>query len=71
MEWDALSDDRKNLASAPAELNNDIFVNKVNMWREWEWNGAEPMNFRINAYISLVLLNMTYNVTYAGTKPFT
>jgi hypothetical protein len=47
LEFEGTGSDRKMMASAPASLNNgDEFTNVVNMWREWEWNGNEPMNRR-------------------------
>lgn len=71
IEWDARSSDRHSLASAPVVLESMPagFKNEVNIWREWAWNGGEPMNERANSYVSLVLLNKKYNVTYAGQKP--
>ena len=79
VEWDARSPDRHLLSSAPVYIVNDEvnillsnfqegFNNTINIWREWSWNGPEPMNQRANSYVSLVILNRIYNVTYASTK---
>lgn len=46
LEFEGTGSDRKMMSSAPATLDNGVFANVVNMWREWEWNGAEPMNRR-------------------------
>ena len=39
------------------------------MWREWEWDGPEPLNKRINRFNSIVELGKVYNVTYARSPP--
>lgn len=46
VEWDAKSADRHLLSSAPVHIINEgmSFNNTINMWREWGWNGAEPLN---------------------------
>ena len=69
LEWDGNGADRAKLSSAPVKVNNSIFVNEINIFREWEWKGAEPLNLRANSYISLALKNMVYNISYAGSKP--
>lgn len=46
LEFEGTGSDRKSMSSAPATLDNGVFVNVVNMWREWTWNGKEPMNLR-------------------------
>ena len=40
------------------------------MFREWKWEGGEPLNKRANSFISLALKNMVYNISYAGSKPY-
>ena len=69
LEWDGNGKDRNKLNSAPIKVNNSLFVNEINIYREWEWEGGEPLNLRANSYVSLGLKNMVYNISYAGYKP--
>lgn len=39
------------------------------MSKEWEWDGSEPMNKRENRFISTMLMNKYYKVSYSGTNP--
>lgn len=60
--------------SGPVNVSNDeestdYFSNIVNLWREWSWQGGEPLNRRLNNFVSLILLNQIYNITYRGTNP--
>lgn len=55
--------------AAPVYLSNGYFNNSINAWREWEWQGPEPLNKRLMNFVSIILFNRTYNVTYSGTRP--
>lgn len=57
--------------TAPVKVTNNHFENVLNCWREWSWSGPEPLNKRIQAFVSIVELNDIYNVSYAGIIPFT
>lgn len=41
----------------------------TNAWREWEWSGTEPANKRMARFISTIVLNQTYNMTFATQPP--
>jgi len=41
----------------------------TNGWREWEWFGREPLNLRFGRFISNVVLNQTYNMTFSAAPP--
>lgn len=53
---------------------------KVNAYREWEWDGPEPLNKRMNRFIATVEASELqetgrsthgiYTVEYNGLKPF-
>ena len=52
--------------SAPVHIDNKEFNNTINAWREWEWNGPEPMNKRLMRFYSIMLMNKWNNFTFAG-----
>lgn len=41
----------------------------TNAWKEWEWDGPEPMNKRLSRFWSVVRLHQKYNLTYASQPP--
>jgi len=45
------------------------YYSKTNAWKEWEWDGPEPMNKRIARFWSVVRKNRVYNATYASQPP--
>lgn len=45
------------------------WTSKTNGWREWTWNGPEPMNQRLARFWSVVKLHKHYNLTYASMPP--
>lgn len=49
--------------------NAGIF-NRLNAYREWVWDGPEPMNKRENRFIALAQLDSPYNVSYNGLNPY-
>lgn len=46
------------------------YTNKINMFREWEWDGNEPMNLRENRYLATALVGTVYKVAYNGLNPY-
>lgn len=34
-----------------------MFTNTVNLYREWSWNGPEPLNERPNVFVALIGIN--------------
>ena len=46
------------------------YSNKINMYREWVWDGNEPLNKRENRFLSTTLLNKMYKVEYNGLNPY-
>jgi hypothetical protein len=37
LEWNANSADKSKFSNAPVTIENNLYKNKINMWREWEW----------------------------------
>lgn len=54
---------------APITLSNDIWTNEVNAYREWEWEGSEPLNHRLMRFINLIELQNDITVAFAGKNP--
>lgn len=46
------------------------YSNKINMFREWVWDGNEPMNKRENRFLATALVNTVYKVEYNGLNPY-
>lgn len=44
VEWESVAWDRQRQMAAPVYLANKFFTNKINAWREWAWQGSEPLN---------------------------
>lgn len=40
------------------------------MYREWRWDGGEPMNLRENRFVATILLNTVYTIEYNGLNPY-
>ena len=68
IEFEGISPDRRKLQSAPVYVENDVWKNKLNLFREWEWQGPEPLNLRQNSFNSIIQFNKTYNITYSGNR---
>jgi len=45
------------------------YKNKINAWREWGWDGPEPLNTRIMRFNSIIEMGQIYNVTFTGKNP--
>ena len=41
----------------------------TNGWKEWQWDGPEPMNLRLARFWSVVKLHQQYNLTYSSQPP--
>lgn len=37
LEWNSEGADKQEISPIPVFVENDVFNNKVNMWREWGW----------------------------------
>lgn len=68
-EFEGISPDRRKLQSSPVYVDNGVWRNKLNLWREWEWQGPEPLNLRQNTFQTLIQLNKSYVIDYSGSRP--
>lgn len=41
----------------------------TNGWKEWGWDGPEPMNTRLGRFWSVIKLHQSYNMTFAAQPP--
>lgn len=41
----------------------------TNAWKEWQWDGPEPMNLRLGRFWSVIKLHENYNLTYESQPP--
>jgi hypothetical protein len=55
--------------NAPANMTNSEYTNTINAYREWEWEGFEPLNHRLMRFVGLVELNKKYDITFRGRNP--
>lgn len=55
----------------PVNLTYDgsNYTTVTNGWREWQWDGKEPLNKRFGRFLSVIKLNSTYNMTYRAMPP--
>ena len=69
LEFESVAPDHKAQMHAPVRVTNSLFTNKVNAFREWEWDGPEPRNMRLNRFVALAVANDEYDVKYNGHVP--
>lgn len=73
LEFESIAPDFNKRSSAPVYIASEetpAFRNKINMFKEWVWDGPEPMNLRENIFIGVVPLNNTLNITFNGLNPY-
>lgn len=71
LEYQSVAADFKTRIMWPVNLTAQgyNYTTVTNGWREWEWLGNEPLNKRFGRFVSLVLFNRTYNMTFASMPP--
>lgn len=71
MEYESIASDFNSRKMWPVYLRYDggLWNSTTNGWREWTWNGPEPMNKRLARFWSVVKLHQYYNLTYASSPP--
>lgn len=72
LEWRSEAKDYNKRSHAPVYLTSTdgTYTNKINLYREWVWDGNEPMNLRENIFLSTTLINKVYKVEYNGLNPY-
>lgn len=53
------------MLNSPVVVEGPTFSNTLNMWKEWEWTGTEPLGMRENNFVSIVELNKYYTIDYS------
>lgn len=51
------------------EHETEKYSHLTNAYKEWEWDGNEPLNRRLGRFISILNVNSTYNMTYLSEPP--
>lgn len=46
LEFESVAPDRNLSFVAPVFVQSSTISNKLNAWREWKWQGPEPLNLR-------------------------
>lgn len=71
MEYESIAPDFDLRIMWPVWLKYDTgaWESKTNGWREWQWDGPEPMNRRLARFVSVMKLHHNYNLTYASQPP--
>ncbi|KAL4484574.1 hypothetical protein ABPG74_019751 [Tetrahymena malaccensis] len=72
LEWQSEAPDHNLRSTAPCMLTSldQAYSNKINMFKEWQWDGSEPKNLRENRYYATALANTVYNIAYNGLNPY-
>ncbi|KAM3135691.1 hypothetical protein pb186bvf_012217 [Paramecium bursaria] len=61
--------DKNKRLYSPIQLTDGKFFNQINSFREWQWNGNQPMNKRESRFVSIIQVNTVINMTNAGDNP--
>jgi len=69
LEFQSTAADARKRFVSPVTVSNDKFTNKLNTWKEWNYEGATPLNWRPQKFWSLINLGDTYNITYYSQNP--
>jgi len=71
LEYESIAPDFNTRIMWPVYLKFDggNWTSETNGWREWQWNGGEPLNKRLGRFVSVVKLQKMYNVTFSAMAP--
>jgi hypothetical protein len=71
LEYESIAPDFNTRIMWPVYLRFDggNWTSETNGWREWMWNGGEPLNKRLGRFVSVVKLHKTYNMTFTSMPP--
>lgn len=71
MEFESVAPDMDRRVVWPVNVSWDParWTNVINGWREWTWDGPEPMNTRNAKFISVMELDKAYNISYGSQPP--
>jgi len=71
MEYESIAPDFNTRIMWPVYLKYDggRWNSTTNGWREWAWEGNEPLNLRLGRFVSIVELSRVYNMTFESEPP--
>lgn len=71
LEYESIAPDYNLRSVWPVYLKYDggLWNSTTNAVREWAWAGNEPLNRRLDRFISVIVLNQTYNMTFESSPP--
>jgi hypothetical protein len=71
LQYESIAPDFNTRIMWPVYLKYDggNWTSVTNGWREWEWDGPEPLNKRLGRFVSTVKLFEMYNLTFAAEPP--
>ena len=61
-------DQRKRII-APVNITSANMRNTLNEWREWKWEGPEPLDMRLARFSGIVELNSSINLNFEVSVP--
>ena len=55
----------------PVKLQYDggSWISETNAWKEWQWDGAEPMNLRLARFWSIIKLHENFQMNFSSNPP--
>lgn len=71
LEYQSIAPDFNTRIMWPVYLSFDggNWLTWTNAYKEWEWEGGEPLNKRLGRFISLIQLQKVYNMTFEAMPP--
>lgn len=71
LEYESIAPDFNTRIMWPVSLTFDggNWTSITNGWREWQWNGGEPLNKRLGRFVSVVKLHKMYNMSFLAMPP--
>ena len=71
LEYESKAADFQTRIMWPVSLTIDgpQYTTVTNAWREWDWQGGEPLNRRMARFVTILKLNSTYNMTFLSEPP--
>ena len=61
--------DQRTRLIAPLNLTFGSSLTTLNQWREWKWEGPEPLNMRLSRFSGIIELNSTVTMKFETTVP--
>lgn len=71
LEYESVAADFNKRMVHPVVLkyDNSNWASETNAWKEWAWDGAEPMNLRLSRFWSVIKLHQNYWMNFSSSPP--